>query len=266
MQDYGEVPYGLEMVNLGSTFSKYGFDYRYYGKKGYNFASAPQTLKTDREVLETYQDHIAGGAVVVVVVVCPFGFCVHDYRTLKLPLACRCVRLVQRGKRVIKKLIHYDRVRQMAAKKGGPPSARQQAQTNARGRVKGWKQEFGLRDTTSQRPTRELRKTFGKVREELSAMVRLCRERGFRPLIINMPAAREEYSQFSDGFIQAFYEDNIREADTQGVPVLDYFRDGRFDDISLYENYADCFNDKGRRLFAAVLIEDMKKLGLWEEE
>lgn len=52
MKDYGNVPYELEIVNLGSTFSKYGFDYRYFGKKGFNFAVAPQPLKVDYEVLE----------------------------------------------------------------------------------------------------------------------------------------------------------------------------------------------------------------------
>lgn len=47
MYDYGDVPYNLEMANLGSTFSKYGFDYQYFAKRGFNFAVAPQPLKTD---------------------------------------------------------------------------------------------------------------------------------------------------------------------------------------------------------------------------
>jgi hypothetical protein len=72
------VPRGLEIVNTGSTFSMYGFDYKYFGKKGFNFAMAPQPLEYDLKILEQYSGHIEGNAVVVVVV-CPFGFCVDNY-------------------------------------------------------------------------------------------------------------------------------------------------------------------------------------------
>lgn len=260
MQDYGEVPYNLEMVNLGSTFSKYGFDYQYFGKRGFNFAAAPQPLKTDREVLEKYQTHINKNAVVVIVV-CPFGFCVHEYSSLHLSSLQSGIKLF---KGIIKKLIHYDERKQRNMDRN-PWSADELCQINSHNRVNGWKKEFLLENTTTQRPTEELQKTFIKTREELSEIIALCKENGFRPLIINMPAVKEEYSQFSDDFVKAFYEDNLAQSGIEGVPVIDYFRDERFNDVSLYENYADCLNDKGRKLFASVLIEDMKELGIWEE-
>jgi len=262
MKDYGEVPHNLEMVNLGSTFSKYGFDYKYFGKRGFNFAAAPQPLKTDREVLEKYQGYINKNGLVVIAVVCPFGFCVHEYSSLRRRPFQREINLL---KGIIRKLIRYDECKRRIAEKN-PPSPEKLSRINSSNRVNGWKREFFLSNTTTQQPTPELQRTFVKTREELSGIILLCKQHGFRPLIISMPAVKEEYSQFSDGFIKAFYEDNLAGAGTDGVPVIDYFRDERFNDISLYENYADCFNDRGRRLFASVLIEDMKRLGLWEEE
>lgn len=261
MQDYGEVPHNLEMVNLGSTFSKYGFDYKYFGKKGFNFAAAPQPLKIDREVLEKYKNHIKPNGIVVIVVVCPFGFCVHEYSSLRRHLFQREIKLL---KNIIKKLIRYNEHKRRNAE-ANLPSAEELCRINSRNRVNSWKKEFFLKNTTTQQPTDELQKTFVKTREELSGMISLCKQCGFRPLIINMPAMKEEHSQFSDSFIKAFYEDNLGQSNLNGVPTIDYFRDERFNNISLYENYADCLNDKGRRLFASVLIRDMKKLGIWEE-
>ena len=261
MKDYGDVPHNLEMVNLGSTFSKYGFDYRYFGKRGFNFAVAPQPLKTDREVLEKYQKHIDKNAVVVIVIVCPFGFCVHEYSSLRRPPFQREISWL---KRLVKKALRYDNRKQHNSEK--TLSAGELCQINSHSRVEGWKKEFFLKNTTTQLPTKELQKTFVKTRAELAGIIALCKENSFRPLIINMPAMGEEYSQFSDAFIKAFYEDNLERANVDGVPVIDYFGDERFNDISLYENYADCFNDKGRRFFASVLMEDMTKLGFWEGE
>jgi hypothetical protein len=95
-------------------------------------------------------------------------------------------------------------------------------------------------------------------------MLALCLENKFRPIVINMPACHEESGEFSESVIEEFYNKNLRRANVYHVPVIDYFRDARFHDHSLYIN-ADCFNDKGRRFFAKILIEDLKKLGLWEE-
>ena len=143
-------------------------------------------------------------------------------------------------------------------------SIKELAAANAMKMVNGWKAEFSLDNTTTQKPTPELEKTFAKTRGELTKILNLCRERHFRPVIINMPVVAEENGQFSDDFLRLFYDDNIKRVDTYGVPVLDYFRDKRFNDAALYENCADCLNDKGRRLFAGVLTEDLKKYGLWE--
>ena len=55
-------------------------------------------------------------------------------------------------------------------------------------------------------------------------------------------------------------ENGIKMANEQKVPFLDYLKDARFQDISLYANNADCLNAKGRKLFTKLLIEDTNKI------
>lgn len=260
MTDYGNVPYDLEMVNLGSTFARAGFDYRYFGKNGFNFAAAPQPLKVDYEVLEKYQDHIKPGGLVVVVV-CPFGFARYKYGTDEIPFSKKCINL---GKRAAEKLLG-EGWRAVCRRRQQPPAKEELTALNAVQRVNAWKAEFSLANTTTQKPTPELEETFIKTRGELTNILNLCRERQFRSVIVNMPAVEEEHRQFSDEFLELFYRGNIQKANTTYVPVLDYFRDERFNDASLYENRVDCLNDKGRRLFAEILAGDLKNLELWEE-
>lgn len=83
MQQFCDVPYELEMINLGSTFAKHGFDYQLLGERCFNFAGQPQPLKEDHAVLSQYQDHLKSGAVVLIVLICPFVFSLYDSADLK---------------------------------------------------------------------------------------------------------------------------------------------------------------------------------------
>jgi hypothetical protein len=279
------VPENLEIVNTGSTFSMYGFDYKYFGKKGFNFAIAPQPLEYDLKILERYSKHILENAVVVVVVVCPFGFCVHRYENdesdykyyfflgrekinnysrgkeimLKhFPLALRLRHPASLAKSAVKKLIGRDKPR--AAAENTPENVKKAAQS----RIAGWTREFNLPNVRDCAPDEKLLAVFEKTSAVLREILELCIDSKFRPIIINMPACREESGEFSDSMLEEFYNKNVRRANVYNVPVIDYFRDERFHDSSLYMN-ADCLNDKGREFFAKILVRDLKKLGLWEE-
>lgn len=257
MQQFSNVPDGLEMVNLGSTFAKYGFDYGLLGRRGFNFAGQPQTLKEDHAILEQYADHIQKGAVVVLPV-CLFGFAVYEYAAARP--APQSGGLGANVKKAVKALIGYDRAKRLKYEKMSPE---EKADAAALGRVNAWKQEFSLPDTAQAEPSAEMLRIFAKTRNELTEMLRLCREKGFRPAVVNMPAAKAEYTLFSEPFVRKFYEENVEAANPFGVPVFRYFGDERFASPLLYENYADCLNDAGRKQFAEALIRDLQASGLW---
>lgn len=268
------VPDGLEIVNLGSTFSKCGFDYKYFGKKGFNFAVQPQPLTYDYKIFKQYADKIKKGSVVVVVV-CPFGFSVDyypnddanwkyyffldkneirgyskskEFAIKHFPLLMKFTPL-KLAKKVVNKALgvcgfnckHTDR------------------------RIASWMNEFDLSNVTDGKQAAKLSGVFENTVASLKKILKLCKEHEFRPVIINMPAVKEQHGQFSEEFIESFYTRNLKHANVYSAPVIDYFRDERFDDASLYENGVDCLNDKGREYFAKIFIEDLKKLGLWED-
>lgn len=76
---FRDLPYDLEMINLGSTVAFNDFDYELIGKKGANLAQAPQTLYYDYQILKKYMDHLADNAVVCVGV-CHFTFLATVYK------------------------------------------------------------------------------------------------------------------------------------------------------------------------------------------
>jgi hypothetical protein len=279
------VPNNLEMVNTGSTFALHGFDYKHFEKKGFNFAIAPQPLEYDLKILEKYSCNIAKNAVVIIVVVCPFEFAVdryeddernfvyyffldkrkiHNYCKGKefvikyFPFALYLRHPVTLAKSVVKKLIGYDKWR--TSDNNTPDYVKHAALS----RISGWMNEFNLSNVQDCKPDERLLATFEKTSDTLRRMLDLCIDNKFRPIIINMPACKEESSEFSESVIEEFYNKNVRRANVYNIPVIDYFRDARFHDHSLYMN-ADCLNDKGREFFAKILIEDLKRLGLWEE-
>ena len=251
------VPYHLEIINLGSTFAKSGFSYSYFPKNGYNFAEAPQTLKSDFQSLIRYTPHLAPNAIVLVVV-CPFGFARYAYEKPPNPIHRK---LLVTCKKLVKRAICSCPGARGAHLQETP---QQCAQRVANSRIAGWKAEFHLENVTEPRPTEEMQRTFQQTVDVLRQMLQFCTEHGLRPVILNMPAAPAEYTQFSPSFLQTFYYDNLQAANVVGAPVLDYFGDHRFDDVSLYSNCADCLNDAGRKIFAEVLIEDLCRLGMWD--
>lgn len=134
----------------------------------------------------------------------------------------------------------------------------EQALFAARKRCKDWCEQFGLYDTFSKEIPSELEETFSKTREILTGMIQFCLEKGFKPVLVVTPVSEIMNSQLGDDFIKKVLYDNISLANKQQVPLLDYLRDERFKDISLYHNNADFLNAKGRKIFTEVLLKDAK--------
>ena len=66
----------LEIVNLGSSVSKYAFDYSNCNNKAANWAMAPQTFVGDYAILSNYLSFLSDNAIVIITL-CPFS-CLDD--------------------------------------------------------------------------------------------------------------------------------------------------------------------------------------------
>jgi len=130
----------------------------------------------------------------------------------------------------------------------------------AKKRCASWCRQFGLKNTVSDIIEPELDLEFGKTRAILTGMIQFCLDNGFKPILVVTPVSKAMNECLSDEFMKRVLYDNIKMANEQKVPFLDYLKDARFQDISLYANNADCLNAKGRKLFTKLLIEDTNKI------
>lgn len=138
----------------------------------------------------------------------------------------------------------------------------EQTLQQARKRCASWCRQFGLKDTLSDEIPLELAKEFMETRTVLTRMIQFCLDNGFNPILVVTPVSKAMNECLSAAFIDKVLFDNIRKANIQNVPLLNYLRDERFQDISLYANNADFLNARGRKLFTNVLLNDTKNLHL----
>ena len=132
----------------------------------------------------------------------------------------------------------------------------------ARKRCDSWCRQFGLKDTESDEIPSELEKEFMETRAVLTKMIQFCLDNGFKPVLVVTPVSEAMNECLSEAFINKVLFDNIKKANKQNVPLLNYLRDKRFLDISLYANNADFLNDRGRKSFTNALLKDTRVLHL----
>lgn len=67
---FENVPYNIQICNLGSSHGLYGFNYEELSKSYtcFNFALNSQTLSYDARILDYYKDHLQEGAIVFVTI------------------------------------------------------------------------------------------------------------------------------------------------------------------------------------------------------
>ena len=136
----------------------------------------------------------------------------------------------------------------------------QQAEAEADKRCKSWCRQFGLSDTVTDIIPEELEDTFSKTRKILTDMIQYCLDNDLKPILVVTPVSKIMNDRLSDAFIERVLFDNIRKANKQHVPFMNYLRDERFSDYKLYHNNADFLNARGRKLFTDVLVKDTIKI------
>lgn len=135
-----------------------------------------------------------------------------------------------------------------------------ETQVQARKRCSSWCRQFHLNNTYSEEIPSDLEETFAKTRAILTGMIQFCLDEGYRPILVVTPVSQAMNDQLSDAFVEKILYSNIRKANKQGVPFLDYLRSQDFSDYKLYHNNSDFLNAKGRFLYTNKLIFDTEYL------
>lgn len=273
---FKEIPDNLEIVNLGSSYAKYAFDYSKVGIKGFNFGIQPQSLSYDFRILKQFKDKLKKNGVVIITIP-DFVFAFLDYpieeynykyysflnkenilnySSLKNFLL-NCFPLILQPKKL--KCILKDISKENRDSLVFMQSS-EEVRKEAQKRVNGWKKEFKLMGTEkSEDIPLNIKEIFRQTQSLLEEMINYTLSNGLKPVIVVPPCSKELNDFFSDEFLKEILYSNIEKANKNIIPVLDYLKKPEFQDYHLYEN-SDFLNVNGRELFTKKVVADLKKI------
>lgn len=263
----------LQVVNLGSNHPKFGLDYSDMGIKGENWAVGPQTFEYDFAILRQNVGYLAPGAVVIIPV-CLLNFFL--FRQKNRGTHAKYYTFLP--KEDIVGYNAWERLRNITFPVIDPrtwrfilrdvPKDNRFNLTTSQMKSKGllekdadmwiniWNKEFSI--TLPEISLSEMNKCDIKNNiRVLNKMLDFCKAKGFKPVLAILPVTNYLSSRFTDSFIETHIINYLNEANTVNAPLLDYLRDERFTDSSLYIN-SFFMNKAGRKEFSKVFIEDLK--------
>ena len=265
----------FDVVNLGSNQPKFAIDYSGTGVKGMNWAIGPQTFQYDFALLKKYSKHLNADAHVIIPI-CPLNFfslytqrnnLVKYYRilddsempnydakqkfkeyTLPLIFHPRCVFRILRDAKPDTRLTLVSN-----------PMNEEQIAKDATFWIEGcWNPEFNI-NIANMQPLSENNKHSieGNIRI-LSDMIQYCIDNGFKPVIAFLPVTKDLRDKFSASFIENHIMAYVNKAiGKRDVTVLNYLDESSFQNKDYFIN-SFFFNAKGRKLFTAKVLEDLK--------
>lgn len=260
-----QVKQSADIVNLGSTYAYYDFDYKNLKLEGYNLANVPQYFDVDKILLKKYISRIGEGAKIL--------FCVPDF-------------VFAANETNMRKKVYYEALYPWEIKKydvrffiellwkaaiepvthcyqkeekkwEGYVSSVEEKEQHLKRRVYDWENNLGIPSVKSDEITDRLRNNIVNNEKLLIEMIQHCKNKGIEPVLVVPPVSGMMKKAVSEECLKVYLYDPLSMVKKHtGVKVLCYQKTDEFDDLALYLN-SDCLNEEGRRLFTKKLIEDL---------
>jgi hypothetical protein len=135
----------------------------------------------------------------------------------------------------------------------------QEIKQDAKKWIIGWLHQFSLDSLEHIVLSDENRQSIEKNIAILHEMIDFCLERNYRQIIMMLPVTKELSNLFPETFKKEHIMENIKKANIQNVPLLNYLTDDRFIMPGLYFN-SFFLNTKGREIFTKTVVEEIKTL------
>lgn len=267
------VPYDLEIVNTGSSYAKYAFDYQSFHIKGFNFALRPQSLNYDFKLLKYYQKHLKKNCKVIIVLPnLVFGFVDYEYDLSNKKYYYFLDKKLIKGYHWVKyfrwvqypilsslrniKYVFSDIAPKTYWNRTSQNVSYEDTKCFVENRVLGWKDQFKLNDMKNELSADHLEDVFTKSRKLVQDMIAFCKDNGFEAILLIPPVSEVLNDEIGEGFLKKVLYKNIEILNTENLPVLDYLHDERFQSYTLYSE-GDLLNMEGRKLFTEVVLNDL---------
>lgn len=272
---------------FGSTYCRYALDFQAVGADGYNLGYAAQFFYYTDLMVRRFARNAKPGAVIFIIcadlayakVGKGEGGC-FDYRKyiyfmdrislddeysvrryvtdVLFPLIFHPSYWKTTLIAVVKCVLPRCIVQRMNNTRKSEQLTEEQMRQLANERCNSWCHQFGLKDVQSTEIPICVSEAFIKSSAIVASTVQFCLDRGLRPVLVATPWSPAMNELVGCDFMQKVYYDNIERSNPQHVPFLDYSKEPRFQDHSLFQT-ADLLNEHGRKLFTEILITDAKK-------
>ncbi len=263
----------VDFVNTGSTFAFYGIDYGSCGVNGLNLALIPQSIENDFRMLKHYEHRYHDGAWVLIAIsdlaFAKKGYtqarAVEKYYKLLKPgeLGAYHALRAARAKYLPvayswKNFLRFCRDVKRDVEYGSRVNEHDEegVAADAYKRCMAWAQEFSLSDFQDGSQADKFIDSFKYTTQTVSEMIAWCLEKGYRPVLVNLPVSSQMLVNFSGEFLNAFYYDNIKAANQKKVPFIDLQEDPLLSDYLLYLDSCR-LNKAGREVVTRLLLRQV---------
>ncbi|MCI8402818.1 MAG: hypothetical protein HFI38_12140 [Lachnospiraceae bacterium] len=264
----------VDFVNTGSTFAFYGLEYDVCGVKGLNLALKPQSIEEDFRMLRHFESRYNESATVFIVI-SDLAFAKKEYTDSGI---------VDKYYKVLnsREIDHFNPFRALRARyfpvlyswknilrfyRDIKPDNEYDLKVNendieaveadAYKRCQVWMEEFKLRNLSDGSQGERFLNVFTYTTEIVANMISWCKERGYRPVLVNLPVAEKMKNSFSNEFLDTFYYNNINRAinksKMEDVLFIDLQKSEKLSDYLLYLDSCR-LNKAGREIVTKVLL------------
>lgn len=277
----------FSVVNLGSNPALFAFEYdKNYGQ---NWATGSQGPEMDLEILRYYHSYIKEGGVVLLPIV-PFSSCTpylwHYKKTaLGIKYYARFSKVLENGiqaRRVIpnfSKVIHwrhyplwYSPSILKVLIKDVPADNRlgidkqefigERLIEDAKRWINRWKKEFDIKNLEANIDTK-MRRCQEECANKFVEIIRFCKDRELKPVLILPPVTAELNSFLSDKTKETYIYSFVRMIQAiETVDLMDYMTYNEFATSSFYINSL-FLNKTGRKKFTEQVLKDLKNMQLY---
>ncbi len=265
---YETVPEILDFANLGSTCDENNYDYSYWKGTGFNFASAPQDMYYDNQLLEQYGSRLRNGAYLFINI-SEFAFLTDRYETdyhnhkyygfldsnrvwgytrlksilLKFAPGLLDSRYIkQEVKQILKSVLK---------KKSYTLKSLEQLSIQL---MANWKKEFGWNEVV--KLSEDQSKTLNRSWDIFMRDISFCKQHNIIPVVVIPPFCKSLIEIMPKEILDVClwqYITRIREMD---IKVVDFWHDIELCDNQYFKTPI-CLNEKGIKCFNLKLQQEL---------
>lgn len=253
------------IINLGSTYAYYDFNYNTVGVNGVNMANCPQYLDVDLLLIKKYGKKLKKGTKVLIVLP-DFVFAVDSEEESKKIISSYFYLGFSYGKNNLKYFIKAKIIKMKSSiksilkknNKSKYPIGIEDKGLCANQRLESWVDALGIPSFENGEITKELRGRINHNIELLSDIIIYCKKVNLQPIIIVPPVSLEMKNRVSRDCLHTYLFEPISIIGNN-IPILNYLLDEKFDNSELYWN-SDCLNEIGAVKFTERVLKDIESM------